>query len=220
MKAFVSWSGGKDCMLALYRFLKNNENEVACLVNMCDAETDYSCSHGLPKSIIVSQAEKLNIPLIQGYTDSKEYENAFKKIILDLSDQGISAGVFGDIYLMEHRTWIERVCSDMNIEAIFPLWGNNTSDLLHEFIKAGFKALTVSVHSQMLSQDWLGKELDQAFFNEITSLPKIDPCAENGEYHSFVYDGPLFSTPVPFIKGAINHHDNHYFLNISINETI
>ena len=215
MNAFVSWSGGKDCMLALYRFLKNTDNKVFCLVNMCDADSESSRSHGLPKKLIASQAKKLNIPLIQkSVSDEVGYEAAFKQVISDIKKQGVTVGVFGDIYLMEHRTWIERVCSEMDIEPVFPLWNDDTRILLQEFIDADFKSLTVSVHCDKLSEEWLGKELNQNFANEIFSLPDIDPCAENGEYHSFVYNGPIFSSPVSFEKGTVSQRDNHFFLSI------
>ena len=214
MKAFVSWSGGKDCMLALNRYLKQNSKNDVCLLNMCDANSDLSRSHGLKKEMIALQAQKMGIQLFQKITDSANYEKNFKAKIAELKFFGVSAGVFGDIYLMEHRTWIERVCAEMQIEAIFPLWLNDTRDLLKEFVSEGFKALTVSVHCEKLTQNWLGRELNSAFFDDITKLPNTDPCAENGEYHSFVFDGPIFSNAVPFIKSEISQHDNHYFLTI------
>jgi len=215
MKAFVSWSGGKDCMLALYRFVQNPTNEVVSLLNMCDDDSNLSRSHGLTRDLIARQASCMNVRIAQQTTSRDNYEEQFKKAISQLKDEGVTAGVFGDIYLMEHRTWIERVCSDMEIEAIFPLWVCNTKDLLREFIDAGFKALTVSVHIDKLPQTWLGRELDNDFFNDITKLEGIDACAEEGEYHSFVFDGPLFSQPVSFIRKSTSEHDNHYFLEIT-----
>jgi uncharacterized protein (TIGR00290 family) len=215
MKAFVSWSGGKDCMLALHRFKQKSTNEVVSLLNMCDDDSNLSRSHGLTRSIIARQASCMNVRITQQTSAWNNYEEQFKKAISQLKDDGVTAGVFGDIYLMEHRTWIERVCSDMEIEAIFPLWNCNTNDLLREFIDAGLKALTVSVHTDKLPQTWLGRELDNSFFSDITALDGIDACAENGEYHSFVFDGPLFHQPVSFIRKAVSEHDNHYFLEIS-----
>lgn len=215
MKAFVSWSGGKDCMLALYRFLQEPGNEIVGLINMCDESSDLSRSHGLTRHIIASQAACMKIPVFQLTASWSNYEEQFKKAITQLKSEGATAGVFGDIYLNEHRIWIEQVCNDMDVIAIFPLWKHDTMDLLREFIHAGFKALTVSVHSGMLSQNWLGREINTEFFDEITSIDGIDACAENGEYHSFVYDGPLFKTPVQYVKNGISEHDNHYFLEIS-----
>jgi uncharacterized protein (TIGR00290 family) len=115
---------------------------------------------------------------------------------------------------MEHRTWIERVCNEMEIEPVFPLWNADTTGLLREFVSEGFRALTVSVRTGMLPESWLGREIDESFLNELSTLEGIDPCAENGECHSFVYDGPLFGQAVRFEKGAVSEHDNHYFLEI------
>ncbi len=216
MKLFSSWSGGKDCMLALYRIQKTAEHEVVCLVNMCDADGEHSRSHGLKKDVIAAQAKALGIQIVQKQTDIKEYETNFKTVIEDLKKQGIEGGVFGDIYLEAHRIWIERVCREMEIEAIFPLWRENTYKLLNEFIKLGFKALTVSVHQTMLDKSWLSKNLDEAFAKQIVELKSIDPCAENGEYHSFVYDGPNFKSSVEIVKGEVFEKDNHWFQEINL----
>lgn len=212
MKVFASWSGGKDCMLALYRVLQEGAHEVESLVNMCDSDGEHSRSHGIRKQLIAAQAEQISISVIQEPTDFTGYEVCFKAVITDLKKKGVTAGVFGDIYLMEHRTWIERVCDELNITPLFPLWENDTKSLLNEFIDAGFGALTVAVNTDSLDESWLGRELDRAFYRDITSLEGIDPCAENGEYHSFVHAGPIFSQPVSFSKGEPYQRGNHIFL--------
>ena len=214
MKVFASWSGGKDCMLAVYRLLQKEGMEIACLVNMCDIDGEYSRSHGIRKSFIQNQAAAMNIPILQEPTDIRGYETCFKSVINELKKEGITAGIFGDIYLLEHRVWIERVCNEMQIEPIFPLWENDTKTLLKEFIDTGFKALTVAVNTDKLDENWIGRELDLSFYNEITAMENIDPCAENGEYHSFVYSGPIFSHPVKFEKGKIHQKNNHVFLQL------
>lgn len=214
MKAFASWSGGKDCMLATHRHLQEAGNQIVCLVNMCDQKGDLSRSHGLKKQLIQRQANAMGIPVIQQATSHQEYEKNFKNVILKLKEQGVDYGVFGDIYLKEHRVWIERVCSEMDIEPIFPLWNNDTLDLLKEFIHTGFKAITVSVRSEKLSEQWLGRIVDERFLTDISKMENIDPCAENGEYHTFVYDGPLFKTPVNFETGMTVFRDLHHFLEL------
>lgn len=200
MKAFVSWSGGKDCMLAMHRFLKDKENTVSHLVNMCESDKEYSRSHGIRNTWIKSQANSIGIELIQEKIGSS-YEESFKKVISELKDKGVAAGVFGDIYLEEHKVWIDHVCSDMGIEAIFPLWGNTTKDLLKEFITEGFKTLVVAIDNTKLNRDWLGRVIDHKFYDDIIKLENIDPCAEKGEYHTFVYDGPIFNKPIDFKVG-------------------
>lgn len=212
MKAFASWSGGKDCMLAVYRTLQKKEYEVAYLVNMCDNDGEHSRSHGIKKSFIETQAKAMNIAIVQEAADFKGYESSFKAVISELKKDGVTAGIFGDIYLMEHRTWIERVCQELEIEPIFPLWENDTKLLLKEFIEAGFKSLTVAINTDKLDNTWLGRNMNNSFYDDITALKDIDPCAENGEYHSFVYDGPIFSEPVNFSKGEVRTDKNHLFL--------
>ena len=122
MKAFASWSGGKDCMLAVYRLLQKNEMEISSLVHMCDACGTKSRSHGIHKNSIAQQAAAMNIPILQKPVDETGYEACFKSQVQILKKQGVTAGVFGDIYLQEHRVWIERVCADLGITAVFPLW--------------------------------------------------------------------------------------------------
>lgn len=214
MNAFVSWSGGKDCMLAMYNFMKNPENRVVSLVNMCDEDGVMSRSHGIKSELIKLQALCMGTPIIQEPIGKNGYEESFKKAINGLKEQGINAGVFGDIYLVEHRVWIERVCNDLGIDAVFPLWNRSTTELIKEFVNFGFKTKVVSVHEDFLSEEWLGVDIDSDFISKILAIPDIDPCAENGEYHSFVYDGPIFKTPVPINLGKRYNHDNHYFLEL------
>lgn len=181
---------------------------------MCDDRTNRSRSHGLMSDTIHKQAEAMNLRLTQQRTGTVAYEMNFKAVIAGLRKEGITAGVFGDLYLMEHRTWIERVCREAGITPVFPLWKNDTQALLSEFIDAGFEALTVAVRESLLPESWLGRKLDKSFFEEITALDGIDACAENGEYHSFVYNGPLFRHPVSFTRGERYRANNHIYLEI------
>lgn len=201
-------------MLALYRALHNKEHEVSHLINMCDTDGGYSRSHGMRKHLIVEQAASIDIEIIQPKSDFKLYEFQFKAVIETLKGKGIRGGIFGDIYLQSHRDWIERVCSEMEIQPFFPLWDNNTSDLLYEFVNAGFKTIVVSVNAKNLPQSWLGRDIDYHFADDILKLDGIDPCAENGEYHSFVYDGPIFTKPVAISMGQQYFKDNHWFLDL------
>ena len=215
MKLFASWSGGKDCMLALHRASKNQSYEIAALVNMCNADNHYSRSHGLPDKWIHEQAENMNIPLVQKGTRVKEYEQNLKVVIDQLKEQGVEGGIFGDIYLQEHRDWIVRVCNDMGITPLFPLWHNNTVDLLLEFIESGFKSLVVSVRRDKLGKEWLGRTLNRQFLEDIKVAGNIDPCAENGEFHTFVFDGPLFAQPLEFQMNGSREDDKHWFLELT-----
>ncbi len=214
MKAFASWSGGKDCMLALYRFLKEPKNELISLLNMCDDDGEKSRSHGLQSEIIALQAERMGLKIIQQKSNFNEYEKNFKKAVNELKKDGVNTGIFGDIYLKEHRIWIERVCNDLQITPVFPLWENNTTDLLKEFISEGFKTIVVAANTKQLGNEWVGRLIDNDFLKDILKLKNVDPCAENGEYHSFVYDGPLFKTPVLFETGEKYIDEETCFLEI------
>lgn len=215
---FVSWSGGKDCMLALFYASTNLNLQPEYLVNMCDIETGTSVSHAMNKDLIGKQAQSLSIELIQKATSRKDYEKNFKEVIEQLKSKGVSAGVFGDIYLKEHRVWIERVCGEMQIKAIFPLWEIDTKKILADFVNLGFQTLVVSVNKLMLDRSWLGRVIDKKFVEDILLLENIDPCAENGEYHTFVYDGPIFNSAVPFNTESSYETNDHYYLKLEPNE--
>ncbi len=212
MKAFVSWSGGKDCMLALYREQQKGDYSFVSLLNMCHEDGQHSRSHGMKNELIQAQAEALGIPLLQKPSTRQQYETNFKAALADLKKQGVSHGIFGDIYLMAHRDWIDRVCQEMEITPVYPLWENPTTALLQEFIQAGFQTKVVSVREFLLDKSWLGRIIDQSFYEEITQLEGIDPCAEEGEYHSFVFNGPNFKQPVAFTAGEPYFHDRHWFV--------
>jgi diphthine-ammonia ligase len=215
MKLFSSWSGGKDCMLALYRVQQSGEHKVKVLLNMCDDNSDYSRSHGIHSSMIVRQAEALGIELLQPKTNWTNYGQEFKSTLLKLKEQGIGGGVFGDIYLWEHRHWIEQVCSECGVEAFFPLWDNPVKELAGEIVASGFKIIIVSVNAKQLTENFVGCTYDQSFVDELLQMGGIDVCAELGEFHTFVFDGPNFKHPVLFQKGAVSFRENHWFLEIN-----
>lgn len=192
MKAFISWSGGKETTLALYRVMQNPDIEVAYFLNMISEDGKHSRSHGVSSDLLKLQAEAIGIPIIQRRTTWKSYERVFKKAVSDFKKEGIRAGVFGDIDLQEHRDWVERVCKDIGIKPILPLWKKKREELLKEFIQAGFKAIVVSVRADILGKEWLGQHINEAFVNDLKKKKDIDLCGENGEYHTFVFDGPTF----------------------------
>ncbi|MEW6607308.1 MAG: diphthine--ammonia ligase [bacterium] len=208
-KAFCCWSGGKDSLLACVRASK--EVKVTYLLNMADENGISSRSHGLGSNVLKLQAEIIGIPLVQKKTSRQTYEQRFKEAIAEIKNLGVSQGVFGDIDVVEHRDWIERVCREKEITPIFPLWEADREEMLAEFMQAGFRAVVVS---NKIGQEWLGREIDEQFVNELKALGNIDLCGENGEYHSFVYDGPIFKKPVVFTPGKTTFKDNRWFLEI------
>lgn len=213
-KAFCCWSGGKESALSCYKVMRNQSIKVTYLLNMISEDGKYSRSHGINPSLLQLQAEAIGISIIQRRTTWETYEEEFKKAVLDFKRENIRAGIFGDIDLQEHREWVESVCKKMEIKPILPLWERNREDLLKEFIQAGFKAIVVAVKADFLTKEWLGRELNNEFIEDLKALGSIDLCGENGEYHTFVYDGSIFKKPVEFKVGNKYLKDRHWFLEI------
>lgn len=211
--AFCSWSGGKESALSLFRAIRSGVR-VARLVNML-AEDGWHCrTHGITAGLIRLQAQAIGIPLIQRPSSWQAYEEEFKAVLRTMTDEGIRQGIFGDIDLEEHREWVERVSSECSIAPSLPLWCEDRHDLLSEFIGSGFKAVIVAVDKRRLDESWLGREVDGAFMSDIGSQD-IDICGEAGEYHTFVYDGPVFKEPVLFRKGAVRSDGDYLLLEIA-----
>ena len=145
----------------------------------------------------------------------KNYEKDFKSLILKLKkNEGIKGVVFGDIYLKEHKDWIDKVCKQIEVIPVMPLWGRDTGELANEIIKDGFKAIIVSTRKELLGKEWLGREIDFRLIKEFKKMGNIDLCGEKGEFHTFVYDGPIFRQPVRFIPGEKVLKDNRWFLEL------
>jgi len=212
MKTFVSWSGGKESNFALYQAAKEGFR-ISHLLNMVTEEGERSRSHGLSSKLIRLQSEALNIPLLQQRCTWESYEGEFKKVVLKMKENGVKAGIFGDIDVEEHRDWVERVCREVGIKAELPLWGKNRKELLEEFILAGFEAIIVAVKAEVLGKDWLGKKIDKNLVRELEKK-KIDLCGESGEYHTFVINGPIFKRRIKILKSNKVFKDGRWFLNI------
>jgi len=216
VKAFVSWSGGKETSLSYYRVMQEQHIEVAYLLNMASEDGKHSRSHGISSSLLRLQAEAIAIPIVQRKTTWKNYEEEFKKSLLGFKREGIRAGVFGDIDLEEHRNWVEKLCREIGIMPILPLWKEKREELLDEFIREGFKAIVVATQAHLLGKEWLGREINEKFVEDLKALGNIDLCGEKGEYHTFVYDGPIFRKSIKFTDGEKVLKDNHWFLELGL----
>ena len=214
MKAFVSWSGGKETSLACYKVMQNPGIEVAYFLNMISEDGRHSRSHGVSSKLLKLQAEAVGIPIIQRRTTWDTYEEVFKKAVLALKEKGVATGIFGDIDLQEHRDWVERVSRDVGIKPILPLWKEKREELLKEFIQAGFRAIIVSLRVDLLGKEWLGRRINEDFVNDLKKVGNIDLCGENGEYHTFVYDGPIFKRNIEILNTKKIKNDKHWFLDI------
>jgi diphthine-ammonia ligase len=213
-QVFVSWSGGKDGCLALYRAKQAGHN-IRYLFNMVSEDKKRSRSHGVRAAVIKEQARALGIPIIQQPTVDEEYEAVFIKKLKDLKRRGVEMGVFGDIDFEPHREWVEKVCNTAGMTAQLPLWQENQSKLLEEFINAGFKAIVITVKADLMGKEFLGRILDKKLIADIAGLDKnITPCGEAGEFHTLVVDGPIFKKRLDLIKTEIVSRGEHHFLEI------
>lgn len=194
-RALCSFSGGKDSCLALWRAQQQGCN-VRSLLVMFEENGERSRSHALPAALIERQAAALQLELIMRRATWSNYEAVFIDALRELKAREYSAAIFGDIDLQPHRDWEEKVCAAVGIEPVLPLWLENRRALADEVIASGFRAVVVCVDSRFLSDEFCGREYDASF---IADLPaNVDACGENGEFHTFVYDGPNFKSPVDF----------------------
>jgi uncharacterized protein (TIGR00290 family) len=196
--ALVSWSGGKDSCLAMWR-ARRAGMPVRRLITAMDESGTSSRSHGVPPELLRAQAAALGMEMRFYETSWKTYEEKFIDMLRAARDGGITHAIFGDIDLPAHREWEEKVCAQAGVQAWLPLWDEPREKLVAEFLSLGFKAIVVCVNGNYLGEDFCGREFDADF---IAGLPEgVDACGENGEFHTFVYDGPGFAMPVAFRRG-------------------
>jgi len=208
----ASWSGGKDSCLAYWKAISQGL-KVSHLLNCINQDSTKSMSHGLDRKLIALQAQAMGLPILQQKVTWETYEAGFKDALEKLKLKGITGLVTGDIYLQEHKDWIDRVCGESGVKAVLPLWEMDTAQLLTDFIQAGFKAIIVSVKAKFLGKEWLGRQVDKKLASELGQLG-IDVCGEAGEFHTFVYDGPAFKKPVKIGKAIPIARNDHWTLDI------
>jgi len=212
----ASWSGGKDSCFAYWKAISQGL-KVSHLLNFVNKDSTRAMSHGLDHKLIALQAQAMKLPIIQQKVTWETYEAGFKDALAELKLKGVTGLVTGDIHLQDHKDWIDRVCGEVGMEAILPLWQMNTSQLLTDFIDAGFKAIVVSIKAEIFGKEWLGRQVDSKLAAELYQLAErlnIDPSGEAGEFHTFVYDGPPFSKPVRIINSTPVLRDDRWFLDI------
>ena len=210
MKFALSYSGGKDSMLALYRAIKLGHEPVA-LITTYNEKRQNSHFHEIPFALLEQAAKSLGIPLILIKTEGERYAQDFENCLADLKEKGIELCVFGDIDLEEHFTWCNERCVNVGIKSLFPLRYENRRSLVEEFIDAGFYSIITVLDTERMREDYLGQVLAHDVIDRLEA-DGVDVCGESGEYHSFVFDGPLFQIPVEFTPGKIKRVGNHAFL--------
>lgn len=195
-----SWSGGKDSCLACYKAMQKGY-QVKYLLNFISREHKRGCFHGIEGELLNLQAELTGIPLVQKEVspNMQKYEEEFKQAVSEFKAKGIRKMVFGDVYLEEHKTWVDRVCKELEIEPIEPLWAIEPDKIVEDFINLGFKAIVVSCKADLFGKEFIGRYVDREFLKELKKK-NICPCGENGEFHTFVINGPIFKKRIEITR--------------------
>lgn len=212
-KVLFSWSGGKDSALALYELQKSKNYKTTALLTTITEEYDRISMHGVRVNLLEIQAESIGLPLekilINKDTTDKQYENKMRQVLAKYLAAGITSVVFGDIFLEELRKYRENNLKKIGMKGIFPIWKTNTKSLAHNFIESGFKAVITCIDTQRLDKIFVGMTFDNKFLLKLP--PNVDPCGENGEFHSFVYDGPIFKYRIQHTTGKIVSREKRFY---------
>ncbi|KKN60953.1 hypothetical protein LCGC14_0526950 [marine sediment metagenome] len=204
-KVLFSWSGGKDSALALYEIQKDPAYEVVALLTTVTEDYDRVSMHGFRTELLVAQAASLSLPLkqikISKDATNDDYENRMRESLTQFQNDGVLSVVFGDIFLEDLKKYREDKLAQVDMGAIFPLWKKDTKELANKFINTGFKALITCVDTNVLDARFTGRDYDTDLLNDLPA--GVDPCGENGEFHTFVYDGPIFKEPLGFERGEV-----------------
>lgn len=205
VKVIFNWSSGKDSALCLYKMMQLQQYEVICLLTTISEQFQRISMHGVRVELLEAQAKSIGIPLVKIQIPEsptmENYENAMSNTLLNLKSKGATSSVFGDIFLEDLRKYREEKLEEIGLKALFPLWKIPTKDLIQEFIDLGFKTIITCVNEKFLDKSFAGRIIDENFLKDLPD--NVDPCGENGEFHTFVFDGPIFKGPIPFKKGEI-----------------
>jgi uncharacterized protein (TIGR00290 family) len=201
-KSYFNWSGGKDSALALYHALQDKHYSIDRLLTNVNGHHRRISMHGVREELLDVQAASIGLPLqkilLPEEPTMAEYEQQMMETMKQFKAEGFTHSFFGDIFLEDLKNYRQQQLARLGVQACFPLWKRNTMQLMHEFIDFGFKAIVVCIDSRVLDQSFAGRILNREFLKDLPA--GVDPCGENGEYHSFVFDGPIFKEPVKFEK--------------------
>ena len=208
----LGWSGGKDSALALQEILKKDKYSITLLTTITK---DYKriSMHGVREELLQAQADSLKLPLEKVYIprecSNEEYDRLMENALKSYLSSGYKSMIFGDIFLQGIREYREKNLEKVDMKALFPLWGKSTEELSKTFIQNNFKAIITCVDNTALDESFVGRTYDESFLNDLPD--KADPCGENGEFHSFVFDGPMFSKPIKYTKGKVVLKNNRFY---------
>jgi uncharacterized protein (TIGR00290 family) len=211
-----SWSGGKDSAMALHVLLRDPQFEVLALLTTVTEGYDRISMHGVRKELLRRQAESIGLPVEEVHIPPQcvnpVYEARMAEAVLRFRERGVRHFAFGDIFLEDLRAYREKKLLQADMTALFPIWKIDTRELAARFLKDGFRAITVCVDPRKLDKSFAGRELDAAFFRDLP--PGVDPCGENGEFHTFVFAGPIFRSPIPVQVGQVVERDSFVFCDL------
>jgi len=208
-----SWSGGKDSALALYELRKRAEYQIAALLTVLTKDYDRTSMHGVRRILLEQQAQSLGLALekvvISKNSSNEEYECKIGEILEKYEAAGVCTVAFGDVFSEDLRKYRENNLSKIGIKGVFPLWKIDTTELAQTFIGSGFKAVITCVDSNVLDKTFVGRSFDEQFLSQLPS--GVDPCGENGEFHSFVYDGPIFRGRIEHRTGGVVLREKRFY---------
>jgi len=212
-RVIFTWSGGKDSAMTLNEIKKTNNYQVVALITTITKDYDRISMHGVRSILLERQVESLGLGLekilITKDASNEEYEEKMREMLMKYKNLGVNQIVFGDIFLEDLRSYREKNLSTIGMSAIFPLWKRNTKELGMNFIELGYKAIITCVDSKVLNERFVGRTYDLDFLEDLP--PDVDPCGENGEFHSFVYDGPIFQDQIKLKLGEVVLRDNRFY---------
>lgn len=201
----LNWSGGKDSALVLHRLQHDSNLSIRSLFSTVNKGNGRVAMHELPEDLLYRQAEALGLPLRVLHLPEQPAMEVYNRMVehemLRFKNEGVSHSIYGDIFLQDLREYREKQVTRVGLEAGFPLWHEDTRQLMMEFVELGFKAVVISINAGLLDGSFLGRELAAEFVEDLPA--GVDPCGENGEFHTYVYDGPGFKGPVSFQKGKV-----------------
>jgi len=210
------WSGGKDSAMALYILLRQKHFRVVALLTPVTEGYDRIAIHGVRRELLRRQAEALRLPLhevcIPPQCVNPVYEARMEEALRLFYNQGVRKVAFGDIFLEDLRAFREKNLTRIGMTAVFPIWKRDTRELIQFFHLQRFRAVAVCVDTKVLDPSFSGRELDESFFRDLP--PRADPCGENGEFHTFVFDGPIFQSPIPVRTGDVVNRDGFVFCDL------
>lgn len=205
VKAVLNWSSGKDAAFAYHLLSIDGQYEVTRLLTTVNNEHDRIVMHGVREELLDAQARAMNVPIekikLPAAPDDDTYKQAMSKALTKLKQEGIHTAAFGDIFLEDLKEYRIQQLSSVGFDAVFPLWKKDTRQLVHLLEETGIEAMIVCLNEKFLPKEFLGRKIDASFLNDLPD--NVDPCGENGEFHTFVYNAPYFSSPIPVKKGEV-----------------